>query len=142
MATLTILQGPPASGKSTIARQMQAESPKDTVIVCRDSLRRARGVYWIPEQEKFIDQLEYFMAEKALEMGYNVIIDATNLNPYTIRKWDVLATKQQAEISYIKLEVSLDECLKRNNNPDRDHEVPEETIRHFFKKYNLCTTTN
>ena len=134
---LTILQGPPASGKSTLARKMQAESPNDTVIVCRDSLRHARGIYWVPQQESYISMLEDAAVDSALDLGFNVIIDATNLNPKTIRKWKALAAIHHAEIKYIKLEVPLEECLKRNSNPDRDHQVPEETIKQFFNKYKL-----
>lgn len=81
--------------------------------------------------------LEYEAVKWGLEMGYNIIIDATNLNPKTLRKWEALATKYHAEIKYIKLKVSLEECLKRNRNSDRDHEVPEETIKQFFNKYKL-----
>lgn len=134
---LIILQGPPASGKSTLARKMQAESPNDTVIVCRDSLRHARGIYWVPQQESYISKLEDAAVDSALDLGFNVIIDATNLNPLTLRKWHSMATKYGAEVKYIKLEISLDECIRRNQNPDREHKVPEETIKYFFNKYKL-----
>ena len=59
MKKLFIMQGIPASGKSTIARKLQEESPTTRVIVSRDAIRHARGVYWVPEQEKYISQIEY-----------------------------------------------------------------------------------
>lgn len=142
MATLTILQGPPASGKSTIARELHLKSPKDTVIVCKDSLRIGRGTYWIPSQEGYIAKLEYEAVRLALDEGLNVIVDGTNLNPTILRQWKWLASKYQAEIKYIKVDTPLDECLKRNSNPDRGHKVPDDVIKSFFKKYKLCTTTN
>jgi predicted kinase len=53
MQTLLILQGPPASGKSTWAKEFVKNNPW-YIRVCRDDLRRMRGTYWIPGQEDMI----------------------------------------------------------------------------------------
>ena len=80
MNKLFIMQGIPGSGKSTIARKLQEESPTTRVIVSRDAIRHARGVYWVPEQEKYISQIEYSEIVFALEFGYDDIIEfATKL---------------------------------------------------------------
>lgn len=44
MSKILVLQGPPASGKSTYAREL-AEDDWNWVIVNRDSLREGRGLY-------------------------------------------------------------------------------------------------
>lgn len=44
MSKILVLQGPPASGKSTFARKF-VKSNLDWVIVNRDSLREGRGEY-------------------------------------------------------------------------------------------------
>ena len=137
MATLTILQGPPASGKSTLARKMQAQSPLDTVIVSMDALRHARGLYWIPQQEKYINKVERYQVRTALRMGLNVILDDTNLNPNILNSWKEIAANFDAEIKYIRLDVTREECLRRNKNADRDHQVPDEVIHRFFDIYKL-----
>ena len=97
MPKLLILQGAPASGKSTFARQL-AHEDKSYVIVNRDSIRNSRGDYWIPSQEDYITSIEEFSIKNALGRGYNVIVDATNLNPITINKWKVIADEFNAEI--------------------------------------------
>ena len=66
---LIILQGPPASGKSTIATKWQSEDPNNRFIVSRDALRHARGQYWIPEQEDLITRFELYMIREALADG-------------------------------------------------------------------------
>ena len=58
MKKIIVLQGPPASGKSTWARDT-AKAGTPYVIVNRDSIREARGEYWIPEQETYISDLEF-----------------------------------------------------------------------------------
>lgn len=44
MSVILILKGPPASGKSTMAREF-IKGKVDWVIVNRDSLRESRGDY-------------------------------------------------------------------------------------------------
>lgn len=132
MPKLLILQGAPASGKSTFARQL-AHEDKSYVIVNRDSIRNSRGDYWIPSQEDYITSIEEFSIKNALGRGYNVIVDATNLNPITINKWKVIADEFNAEIEFKMFEISFEDAVARDKL--RDNSVGEKVIKEFFRKY-------
>ena len=132
MPKLLILQGAPASGKSTFARQL-AHEDKSYVIVNRDSIRNSRGDYWIPSQEDYITSIEEFSIKNALGRGYNVIVDATSLNPITINKWKVIADEFNAEIEFKMFEISFEDAVARDKL--RDNSVGEKVIKEFFRKY-------
>lgn len=132
MPKLLILQGAPASGKSTFARQL-AHEDKSYVIVNRDSIRNSRGDYWIPSQEDYITSIEEFSIKNALGRGYNVIVDATNLNPITINKWKMIADEFNAEIEFKMFEISFEDAVARDKL--RDNSVGEKVIKEFFRKY-------
>lgn len=132
MPKILVLQGAPASGKSTFARQL-AHEDKSYVIVNRDSIRNSRGDYWIPSQEDYITSIEEFSIKNALGRGYNVIVDATNLNPITINKWKVIADEFNAEIEFKMFEISFEDAVARDKL--RDNSVGEKVIKEFFRKY-------
>ena len=135
MAKLIVLQGIPASGKSTYVRKWQAAKPEQRVIVSRDSLRHARGEYWIRSQEDYITKLECFAVRQALKFGYDVAIDATNFNEPYLHRWELIAEENYAEYIQLLFHADLDECIRRNQNPERNVRVPNETIEYFYKKY-------
>lgn len=132
MSKIIILQGVPASGKSTYARKLH-EQNKDYVIVNRDSIRRMRGDYWIPEQESYITDIEICCVESALKRGLTPIIDATNLNKAYLELWKDIAEDFEVEIEYIKFEIGYEEALLRDAN--REYPVGKDVIYKFFKKY-------
>lgn len=103
------------------------------VRVNRDDIRLMCGNYWVPSREKLISIYEKLMIEEALANGYNVVIDATNLNPKTKDKWEALASKFDAELQYKEILVPYKEAVKRDKN--RDLQVGEDTIRTFYRKY-------
>lgn len=102
---ILVLQGVPASGKSTFARKLATEHT-NWVIVNRDSMRKARGTYWLPSQEKYIDRLEAYAVMSALDYDLNVIIDATNLNPKAIEEWNRIAGMYAADIEFKLFKIS------------------------------------
>lgn len=132
MSKILVLQGPPASGKSSWARWF-VENKTDWVIVNRDSLREGRGDYWIPSQEDYISDLEEFSIKAALKRNYNVIIDATNLNPKTQEKWKKLATETKSSIEFKEFYVSFKKALIRDGK--RERQVGEKVIKNFYLKY-------
>lgn len=73
------------------------------------------------------------MIKEALSNNYNVIIDATNLNPKTRAKWEGIASNFDADVKYKEILVPYKEAVKRDKN--RDLQVGEDTIRMFYRKY-------
>ena len=133
MNKLIILQGIPASGKSTWAKQWVEEDPKTRVIVNRDSIRRGLGVYWVPSREVLVSSIEEHSVFEALDMGYDVCLDATNLNPNYLEKWKEIADLLNSPIEYKKFDISLEEALERDKN--REFPVGEKVIIDFYNKY-------
>ena len=133
MNKLIILQGIPASGKSTWAKQWVEEDPKTRVIVNRNSIRRGLGVYWVQSREGLISDLEYEMVKIAMSWGYDICLDSTNLNPTYFQQWIRLAQEQEYEIEYKQFDISLEEALERDKN--REFPVGEKVIINFYNKY-------
>lgn len=132
MAKILILQGIPASGKSTFAREFLKEHP-DYIRVNRDDIRRMLGDYWKPDRETFVSSCEYAIILNAMDYGYNIIVDDTNLNPKTISKWKATAEYKNYDIEFKRFHISLDEALERDKN--REHPVGEEVVKRFYYKY-------
>lgn len=133
---IIVLQGVPASGKSTYARQV-AENNSDYVIVSRDSIRESRGIYWIPDQENYISDIEEFEVRSAIKHDLIPIIDATNLNPKTIEKWNKIAEELEVPIEFKKFEITYQEALDRDKERAKNGErsVGKKTLDIFFTKY-------
>ena len=135
MSKILVLQGPPASGKSTFAKQF-IENNHNYVIVSRDSIRDSLGEYWVPSRENLVSKIERDNIISSIDMGFNVIIDATNLNPKTIAKWEALADEKQCEIEYKEFWIPFHEAVQRDKNKDRTHSVGYKVIKNFYSKYN------
>ena len=133
MAKMLVLQGCPASGKSTFARKFVEGQSDKWIITNRDSIRRMFGEYWIPSRETLVKDSEYSIILLALSSGFNVVVDDSNLNPKAISDLKIIANKTKAEIEFKRFDVPLDELLKRDKN--RENPVGEEVIRNFYKKY-------
>lgn len=134
MSKIIVTQGPPATGKTTWAKNFVKEN-HHWVIVCRDSIRQSLGEYWVPERENLVSKIEYETIKQSIEMGWNVVIDATNLNKKTIAKWEALADEMDCEIEYKEFWIPFYESVQRDLNPDRDHKVGYKVIYDFYSKY-------
>lgn len=131
MSKLLILQGIPASGKSTFARKWVEENPKTRVVVNRDSIRRMLGAYWVPSREKLVDRIEEYMIKEALLQEYDVCVDATNLNPKTTKKLEQIG--KDSEIIFYEFWIDLEEAIDRDSK--REESVGKEVITIFYNKY-------
>lgn len=129
---ILVLQGVPASGKSTFARSLVLRD-KSYVIVSRDAIREARGDYWIPEHEDYISDIEEFEIRSAIKHGLNPIIDATNLNPKTIAKWKNLAEELNVNIEFKMFEIDFATALERDSK--RERSVGKKVLERFFRNY-------
>ena len=129
---ILVLQGVPASGKSTFARSLVLKD-KSYVIVSRDAIREARGEYWIPEHEDYISDIEEFEIRSAIKHNLNPIIDATNLNPKTIVKWKNLAEELNVNIEFKMFEIDFATALERDSK--RERSVGKKVLERFFRDY-------
>lgn len=127
-----ILQGPPASGKSTFAKQWVAERPEKRVRVNRDDIRRMLGPYWIPTREKLVDTVEDNLIMAGILQGYDVIVDATNYNR-TEASLAHISGICKCDVRFIEMPfIPLNELIQRDLN--REHSVGRDVIEYFFNK--------
>lgn len=132
---LIILQGIPGSGKSTWAREFIKTNSNTHVIVSRDEIRKMFGNYWVPNREGFVDDVEKLSIIEGLNRGFNVIVDATNLNSITVNKLIQIARENvnNVTVEYKPFNTDLKECIRRDSL--RENPVGEEVIRKFYRKY-------
>ena len=134
---LLILQGIPASGKSTWARKQALAHPDQYIIVNRDSIRNMLGKYWVPKRESLVTEIEQQSVIAGLNAGYTVLLDATNLNPKALREWEHLAKDYSFDIEYKELKVSLRKALWRDwwRGIKGGRRVGTKVVRRFYKRY-------
>jgi predicted kinase len=133
MAKLLVLQGLPASGKSTYAKQLIAESITGSAMrINNDELAMSMfGVAYDgnPKSSKLLAELRENLVRLAFSNGYElVIMDNTNLNPKTLESLKKLANSCGVDFELDKsfLSVPVAECLRRNAL--RANPVPEKVI--------------
>lgn len=130
-------QGIQGSGKSTWAKEFVKKN-KDYVRICRDDLRNMRGEYWIPKQEYLITLWEQSCISHAIANGFNIVVDAMNLNPKYLDELksfiQVWSHEKDIKFEYKDFtDVTLEECIKRDLA--RPNSVGEKVIRETWKKY-------
>ena len=130
MNKLYMMIGLPASGKSTIAKDI-AKS-EGAIIVSSDEIRKELFGD-INDQsnnvkvfEEVINRAKFYLANK-----YNVIIDATNINykkrRHLLNSIDNLHGKDRIAIL---VATPYEECLERNKL--RERKVPEKVIKRMY----------
>jgi predicted kinase len=131
--TLLVLQGLPASGKSTYAKELLAAKPVGSAVrINNDDLAAmlfgdsyARSEY----SAQLLGRVRADMVRQAFRSHVQlVIVDNTNLNPKAVQSLERLAASCEArfELDSSFLEVPLEVCLARNAT--RLSPVPEKVI--------------
>ena len=120
MATLVILRGLPASGKSTWARKTAATTP-NTVVVSLDGLRRMTAGGLAAYHQRRTDRMEqlivrtaHAMVCDALRKGVNVVMDAQNTTVERVHALVGLAADCNADVQTVAFPEPLDTLLERN----------------------------
>ena len=141
---ILLLQGCPASGKSTFAEKLfqASKEHEDTledhknkfVIVCRDDIRAAKGIDqrdFSRENEVTKEQMKQI--HEIMDLGYSVIVADTNLNPKYFHIWDELAKEYNAEVQKLLIYIPYWEAVKRDKA--RDRHVGHRAIEKFYRLY-------
>jgi predicted kinase/uncharacterized HAD superfamily protein len=139
MKKVLILQGLPASGKSSFAKELLLKEPGKWVRTNKDLLREmCHASYWTKNNEKFIVQIRDAIILEALEAGKHVIIDDTNFGKNIDHIKDLVKGKAQVEINQTFLQVPVEECIKRDLQ--RPRSVGKDVILQMYRQY--LKTTN
>ena len=134
-SNLVILVGLPGSGKSTRALELCKEG---YYRVNLDHIREmVFGDAKIQKQPALVVDIMRQALKEFSKRKLNIVVDNTNLTEaYRQSIIDtVLSENKDYVVNYVVYKVPLEECIKRNNNRDRN--VPEEVIRGMNNKLEL-----
>ena len=133
MSTLIILQGLPASGKSTKARELS--QPGKNVRINRDLLREMLHFGFSLKEEDTVKKAEAIMIKYFLNKGYDVIVDDTNLKDKTLKWLYKMAAECDSDVEFVKIDTPLEECIRRDAM--RDHPVGKGIIKYMYDEFKL-----
>lgn len=130
--TVTIMRGLPASGKTTAALKLVADSGGRTRRVNLDSLRlmlddNDGSVRHSAEHEEVVLAVQDAAILAAVDAGFDVVIDNTHLAPRLPNRYRRLLATRNVQFAVVDLtDVSIDECIRRD--ADRARPVGEAVI--------------
>ena len=134
MSKLIIMQGLPASGKSTRAEELLREDG-NAVRVNRDLLRTMLHFdKFTGKNEGLTKDAARTLARLFLEKGINVIIDDTNLHAGTVQSWVDLAKETDSKIQYERLTTPVETCLERDEKRQKrvgKHVIQKMALQHM-----------
>ena len=115
MRTVILTRGIAGSGKSTWTKQQVLDHPEQYVRVNKDSLRyMLYGGKYSQENEPLVLRIRDEIILQALQEGYDVIVDDTNISPRHKERIQALV----AGIASVQIQdfssVALDICLERD----------------------------
>lgn len=130
MPILYTMCGLPGSGKSTYAKQHP-----ECVVISSDEVRKELyGDEAIQGDGAKVFEIVNCRVEEALDQGFNVIYDATNVASKTRKN---IVNRFNAIHICVFVNTSIEECLRRNANRSRN--VPQEVIERMAKKLTVPT---
>ena len=139
MKKVLILQGLPASGKSSYASELLLKEPGKWVRTNKDLLRQmCHASYWTKSNEKFILKIRDEIILQALEAGKHVIVDDTNFGKNIDRIKELVKGKAQVEVDSRFLEVPVEECIARDLK--RPNSVGKDVIMRMYRQHLQETT--
>lgn len=137
MKKIIACKGLSGSSKTTWAKALQDSKPFTYKRINKDDLRSMLdNSHWSKNFEKFIIKARDLLIKLALEEGYSVISDDTNLSSNHIERFKEIAKDYKntiVEVNDSFLQVPLEECIKRDLK--RLNSVGEAVIRKQYNDY-------
>lgn len=127
---ILMLKGLPGSGKSTYAKELQAQG---WARVNKDDIRKDFFPDYTHKDEKDVVYIEDSEIIAELREGNNVVVDDTNFAPKHQKRLEKIAREHDADFEVLFIDTPLEECIKRNRK--RAKVVPMEAILSMHRKY-------
>lgn len=131
---MLILQGLPASGKSTYAKEWVNQDPKHRVRINRDTMRLMLNPIYSMDHENLVTDILDFALNNILAHNYDVVIDNMNLLKKYVDDLEAKAKEANYEIVIKSFkDVPLDVCIDRDSK--RELSIGKSVITALHKKY-------
>lgn len=157
MKTLLVLQGLPASGKSTYAVNWVNEDPEHRLRINQDSIRRMFGKYWLEDiiqlkkRESITSNITMELLKQSMFNQFDIVLDNIDLNSKVLGAIEdyvnyfniKFADLQAYKIEYKLFKEPLQTLIDRDSK--RDISVGAEVITNLYNKYYdivNCTDNN
>ncbi|MFI1510774.1 AAA family ATPase [Streptomyces sp. NPDC020597] len=141
MPVVHVMTGLPASGKTTAARRMQAESEGRMRRVNLDDLRAMLDVP-APERgrshahEQTVLAIQDAAVRAAVDGGFDVVVDNTHMTPHIPKRLKAAVAGQAVFVVHDFTDVPVEECVRRD--AERERTVGEEIIRLLAHKHGVA----
>ncbi|MEU3922339.1 AAA family ATPase, partial [Streptomyces sp. NPDC029004] len=138
MPVVHVMTGLPASGKTSAARSLQADSEGRMRRVNLDDLRAMLDIP-APERgrshahEQTVLAIQDAAVRAAVDDGFDVVVDNTHLTPHIPKRLKAAVAGQATFVVHDFTDVSVEECIRRDT--DREEAVGEEIIRILADKH-------
>lgn len=139
LSKLIIMQGLPASGKTTKAKEL-LKKDGNAIRVNKDELRKQLhgDRRWSGKQEKITNLIQASMIREGLAQGRTVIVDDTNLSP---KRVDFLKSLgENSKVVVHKVDTPFDECIDRDKF--REDSVGRDVIERMAIKAGIYPYAN
>ncbi|MBD9723994.1 AAA family ATPase [Streptomyces sp. ID-01-6.2a] len=135
-----VMTGLPASGKTTAARRLQAESGDRMRRVNLDDLRQMLDIP-LPEgaerrsyaHEQTVLAIQDAAVRAAVDGGFDVVVDNTHMTPHIPKRLKAAVAGLATFVVHDFTDVPVEECLRRDAT--RERPVGEEIIRILADKH-------
>ena len=147
MKKLLVLQGLPASGKSTYAVNWVNEDPEHRLRINQDSIRRMFGKYWLEDKiqlkkrESITSNITMELLKQSMFNQFDIVLDNMNLNSKvlgTIEDYVNYFNMKFVDLQAYQIEYKLfKEPLQTliNRDSKRDISVGTNVITNLYNKY-------
>lgn len=138
MPVVHVMTGLPASGKTTAARRLQAESEGRMRRVNLDDLRAMLDIP-APERgrsyahEQTVLAIQDAAVRAAVDDGFDVVVDNTHLTSHIPKRLKAAVAGEATFVVHDFTDVPVEECIRRD--AERDRAVGEDIIRILADKH-------
>jgi len=130
-----MLAGLPGSGKSTYARECMNSG--EVMRVNRDDIRQMLFKTWKGVKEQVVTQVEIATIRAAVDNGFDIIIDDTNLSTSSRSRWQNLSLELGVPLVEKSIPAPIEECIQRDAKRIGNNHVGRGVIENMALRYNL-----